>query len=244
VSGKPAVTALHASTLCTRHGQRLDYVLAADTTAHLYLLQHGRIHARIPTPQIITAVSTLVNCVHVWPVSSIYTPTPTVHPIPTPHPYISVPTPPSVSLINNQFDKGLTFFPPSACASITRINQSMSLLNQINKTLGSIIQSNQINAITQSIRSITQSAFNSNPSQSINQISNHSINRDSIPIIPCVASSVVCLQMSSGRFVEPQSLENGENNPAFDHQVALGTDSGAIYIFTNFQVNTCNPFLS
>lgn len=42
--------------------------------------------------------------------------------------------------------------------------------------------------------------------------------------------------MCSGKFVDEESIEDGENNPSFDSQIALGSDTGAIYIYTNFQV--------
>lgn len=48
--------------------------------------------------------------------------------------------------------------------------------------------------------------------------------------------------MCLGKFVDPVEIDSSVNqvparNSVFETQVALGTDSGAIYIMTNFEVN-------
>lgn len=49
--------------------------------------------------------------------------------------------------------------------------------------------------------------------------------------------------MCAGKFIDPDEIETGSGNsgaksqnPACEIQVALGTNTGAIYIMTNFEV--------
>ncbi len=51
-------------------------------------------------------------------------------------------------------------------------------------------------------------------------------------------------QMCLGKFVDPLEIDSSANqgpsrNSVFETQVAFGTDTGAIYIMTNFEVNSC-----
>ncbi len=44
--------------------------------------------------------------------------------------------------------------------------------------------------------------------------------------------------MCAGRFVNPEDIEGGEAGSTSSTQVALGSDSGAIYILNNLEVHT------